>query len=213
MSFLSSPPGTQLKRCGHWCKCVQLSVWLWGPTPGCSPPLSSLRETLVQRLPPADGCGPWVQRAGAQCPLSSPPALGTTGQASVCPFSRFSGIQSLTGFLIPVTAPMSPSGLSPREEPRWRCLLSPKVSRAGASAGGSEKRCAGEQGGRFTHQLRKQLEKGPRPLFPWLPACPPLSGAVSGARSFQTLPSATCFSAAFPGCCLRGQTLLNTLQK
>lgn len=96
MSFLSSPPGTQLKRCGHWCKCVQCSVWLRGPTPGCNPPPSSLRETLVLRLPPANGCGPWVQRAGAQCPLSSPPALGTTGQASVCPFSRFSGIQSLT---------------------------------------------------------------------------------------------------------------------
>lgn len=78
-------------------------------------------------------------------------------------------------FLIPVAAPMSPSGLSPCEEPRRQCLLSPKVSQAGASAGGSGKRCAGEEGGRFTHQLRKNWKRAPGPSFPGsLPARPSL---------------------------------------
>lgn len=121
-SFPSSPPGPWLEVCGHWCKGVWgPHTWL-KPTP---PPPSSLRESPVPQLSPADTAV--VPYPGQRAPsaFSPLPDLGTTGQESVGPVSRFLAF-SLTGFWIPIAAPNSPSRLSPHEEVQTAALPFPQ---------------------------------------------------------------------------------------
>lgn len=175
------------------------------------PPPSSLRDTPVPQLSPAaTAVVPYpVERAPSA--FSPRPDLGTTGQESVGPVSRFLEF-SLPGFWIPIAAPNSPSRLSPRRKSDSGAHFPPKCARPGLLRADWGSGAPGKTAGAFPISSGA-AGRGRQASLSRAPSRSCLSGAASWGSVLPGGQSPTWFSTALLGSCLPGHILLKTRQK